>query len=117
MPLGLGGTDRGCSSAGDLLPVVVGSGVLTRSKPAFRVLQVFPNPVNQALTIRLGSLYTGPVTFTVYDANGRRVAHREQAKEGADMTHRMELANLPAGVYRLSVVEGTERSVRTFVKL
>ncbi|WP_116107487.1 PKD domain-containing protein [Lewinella sp. IMCC34191] len=116
-PLGLGGTDRSCLPDTKALPVVLHSGSASGAQQSPRELRVFPNPVDQTLTVQVSSTYTGLMDVSIYDANGRVIHTQGLLKQDEFITHRLDLATLPAGIYRLSVIEGPDRTVRTFVKL
>ena len=96
------GTDR------DLTDSHVADGTSKRS--------VFPNPVEDELTVALSDAYKGPVTFTVLDALGRRMHEARYVKDDHQLRAALAVERLPAGAYQLHVAEGVKLSVKRFVK-
>ena len=80
-------------------------------------LTLFPNPVQQRATVDLRSDYTGRVRVMITDVNGRMMSEQAYDKDSGELRTEIEVADLPAGVYRLRVLEGDRQTVRSFVKL
>ncbi|MGB3800979.1 MAG: PKD domain-containing protein [Lewinella sp.] len=117
IPLGFGAEDHNCSPFTAAPPVARLSGPDRENNRTIHEALLYPNPVREAVTIQLTSVYTGVVTLSVYDTNGRIVRTQNVQKYREHLTERLELAALPPGTYRLTVVEGADLTVRTFVKL
>lgn len=81
--------------------------------------QLYPNPVNTYLSYSFHLEAESPVTFTIYDINGR-VVHElitKQCKRGNNLVQ-FNTASLPAGTYILrgTYAEGKEVMAERFVK-
>lgn len=117
MPSGLGAASGNCSPAPSAFPATVHVSPAVRQRPLLDDVRLYPNPVPQTLTIDLSSAYAGEVLVTIFDTNGRGVATQALQKQTTFLRHHMEVASLPPGMYRLSVVAGEAVTVRSFVKL
>ena len=90
----------------------------------FGLGQNYPNPFNPSTRIRVSLAAPGPVSLTVYDLIGRRVAVLMEGEGAAgvyelEWTGRDDLGRmLPSGVYVYRLVAGTytEARLMTFVK-
>ncbi|HLA62818.1 MAG TPA: T9SS type A sorting domain-containing protein, partial [Rhodothermales bacterium] len=72
-------------------------------------LTASPNPARGATTLAFVLPEAGPVTVSVFDALGRRVAALVDGPLGAGAhTLRLDTAALPAGVYVARVTAGTQ---------
>ncbi len=79
-----------------------------------REVTLFPVPATTELSVSHGPLAPG-ARLTVYDALGRPVLTATPAE--AATTDRLNVAPLPAGVYRLVLTDGTgQRLTKSFVK-
>ena len=89
----------------------------TRAPAALRVLSTFPNPATNIIQVQFGVLKSDKITISVLDATGRLVIpFREVDYTTGLYTHRIDVANLPAGSYylKLSTAEGT--TVQPFLR-
>ena len=77
---------------------------------------LYPNAAATELTVNLVSEYTGRIQLTVYDALGSQVLRTAYDKETDRWRVRLDIADLPAGLYRLQVTEGRDRTVQTFLR-
>ena len=75
-------------------------------------LNLFPNPANNEIT--LNSDVMGAGTLTVVDMTGRIVL---QHKTVVSSTQKINIQELPSGIYSLSVTIENKQSVTSFVKL
>ena len=75
----------------------------------------YPNPFNPRTQFSLSVAQAQPVTVTVYDALGRRVAvlHDGFLDAGLPHTFTMDAASWPSGVYLYEAAGATFREVRT----
>ncbi|NJB86250.1 hypothetical protein GGR26_002018 [Lewinella marina] len=80
-------------------------------------LDLYPNPVLDELTLELNSDYAGPLHGKVYDAAGRVLRTVTYEKEAGPFRTRLRVSELPAGVYRLRIIQGDRQSVQTFLRL
>ena len=83
---------------------------------SFSLSQNFPNPFNAATSINYSLSKPGPVSLTVYNVNGQRVATLvEGVQEAGEHEVVWEAPNLPSGIYfyRLMALnfEGTKRMI------
>lgn len=80
-------------------------------------LNVFPNPVVNTLNVRLNSQAAAQYNLSVYNNSGQALRQQSlQANEG-DNQSAIEVADLPAGVYRLMIQDEAGRLMtRSFVK-
>jgi Mg-chelatase subunit ChlD len=78
------------------------------------ILPTSPNPsasgrINGAFTLAQDPGASSPVTITLYDALGRRVAQHEELRATAGMNRfTINTRNLPAGLYQLQVLHAGE---------
>ena len=87
-----------------------------RETPFASALQLFPNPVADAATVRFATEASERVTATVYDMFGRRVSVRDLGQLPAgNQQFTVETADLPAGVYSLELGNGRARQNLKFV--
>ncbi len=88
--------------------------------PAVRLpvadLSIYPNPTHSTLSLRRSSEYTGPVTIRISDFTGRQLRLLSVDKPGTQLTQTLDLSDLPAGMYRLQLLEGRQPTVVPFVK-
>ena len=74
------------------------------------VLAVFPNPATEFITVSAGFLYeVTDYTVTVHDATGRQVIRQRNQD-------RVEVAQLPSGVYSLVLSGGGQRHTARFTR-
>ncbi len=80
-------------------------------------LSLFPNPVADQLNFSLLSDFRGSVDVLITDATGRTISTLRVDKASDELRHELRLATLPAGVYRLRVIEGERQAIKPFIKL
>ncbi|NJC26941.1 T9SS type A sorting domain-containing protein [Neolewinella antarctica] len=73
-------------------------------------LQVFPNPANESLNLRIGDA-EGTFQAVVTDQMGRRVIERNVANVGT-----LDLGSLASGVYQVTVIGERTKLTRRFLK-
>jgi uncharacterized repeat protein (TIGR03806 family) len=78
--------------------------------PATMQVRVFPNPLNETrqLTLEVQTDLNLPVQVALYDLNGR-LQRRLKLTGGAQRSQRVDLRDLPAGVYLLHCHDGQTR--------
>jgi len=80
-------------------------------------LDIYPTVTNGTLNIRLASDVTGMVQMAIYDVSGRLMEIDRTGKEGQIMTQTLNVSRLPAGIYTMQVLIGTQkRMTGRFVK-
>lgn len=81
------------------------------------ILEIFPNPVEDQLNVRLSSDQTGRVSVMILDVHGRLVREVKLDKEDTLLSTELDVANLPMGTYNLRILTGDRQLLRTFIKL
>ncbi|MGB3801604.1 MAG: T9SS type A sorting domain-containing protein, partial [Lewinella sp.] len=81
------------------------------------VVAVYPNPTVDAFNLDLTSDYTGEVTLRLLDMNGRQIRDLQFNKESDLLNVRVEVFDLPRGMYRVQVIEGNRETVKPFMKM
>ena len=76
------------------------------------VVQLYPNPAANDLSIKLESVTAQQAQVDVYNAYGFRVASLSQATRVGQNELRLSLKALPEGVYSVTITNGAERSVQ-----
>jgi hypothetical protein len=80
------------------------------------VFQVYPNPVNEQLQISIDNEWQGALHLQVMNALGQIVRSTSFEKNETHFSQKMNMAELPIGIYRLLVSDGEEMMVQAFVK-
>jgi hypothetical protein len=76
-------------------------------------LALWPNPAQQSVALRLGTVPASVTSATLHDALGRVVHAATFAPQQAEL--RLSLAGLRAGVYLVQVRNATEHYTRRLV--
>ena len=119
LPSGLGGDGMNCeTNFVDIDPESeLSSGNVVIQRPDDVQVELFPNPVESELNLRLFSAHTGPVTVTILDIHGRVIRDMEFDKQGESLSTEIDVARLPMGTYHLRIVEADRQQLRKFIKL
>jgi PKD repeat protein len=86
--------------------------------PTVSVNALFPNPVADNATVTLNSSESGAANLTLFDAVGKVVLHKQINIVPGDNTFRLEMSDLPQGLYILAIqsnelqVSSTERLMK-----
>ena len=80
------------------------------------ILNIFPNPVKDQLTIQILASATGPGNFSLTDVAGRKLMEAKIVVEKGLNVHTFDLSNLPAGIYYLSYKNGKVQTFKRVVK-
>ncbi len=81
---------------------------ISTNEPALAGAQLFPNPSNGLLTLRMPELPGGETIFTVRNAAGQLIAG---AQTVTDLDTRIDLGHLPRGMYLLTLQSGDATAV------
>ncbi|WP_116107464.1 PKD domain-containing protein [Lewinella sp. IMCC34191] len=81
------------------------------------LVAVYPNPAVDAFTLDLTSDFTGEVTLRLLDMNGRQIRDMQYNKDADLLNVRVEVFDLPRGMYRVQVIEGNRETVKPFMKM
>jgi photosystem II stability/assembly factor-like uncharacterized protein len=79
-------------------------------------LLVYPNPVSDQLQISLENKWQGELNIQVVNGLGQTVRSTSFEKNETRFSQKMNVAELPIGIYRLLVSDGEEMMVQAFVK-
>ena len=80
----------------------------------FTNFNLFPNPNNGDFTVKLTSGSSENIKVNVYDISGRQVYENSYANTGT-FDQNVSLDNIQAGVYLVSIADGTKKTVRRVV--
>lgn len=96
------------------LPFLVGTvGVLAEAPPH---ILVFPNPMEDIVSVELHHLASGSISLTITNALGQCVFSTEEFVTGGEYSRMVNLGRMPAGVYVLEIRDGVRRTVQKIVK-
>jgi hypothetical protein len=91
------------------------NGTLVRSNTVFinknNVLghaTLFPNPANNSSTLIYNASKKSTATINIWDASGRLVSTQTTHLVQGNNTIKIDLANLPNGVYKVSLIDNTQ---------
>ena len=116
-PTGTGNTATNCGSTAPSVKLDIASFRKELDGPDEPEVVLFPNPAVHELTVSLRSSFRGVVEMILTDATGRTHKTAQLDKQDASLQHMLPIAELPAGVYHLRVIEGKQYSILPFVKL
>lgn len=94
------------------------AGILTGNANGGPEFELFPNPANSALQIKMSAVPIGEVTFSVWDLTGRMQFSMKKAYDRSDLSGMKEtinLSQLPPGNYLLKMNDGLSSKVKKFV--
>ncbi|WP_240163942.1 carbohydrate-binding protein [Spirosoma taeanense] len=92
--------------------------VATDVKSLDEVVQVYPNPVADFVTVQAERTSTTPLKVYVFDTGtGRMHQQVKIAGQGNHFSGKINLSQLPAGTYFLEIRQGGERAVRKVLKI
>ena len=114
------GSGQAASNCGTAFGATVKSTISEAGQPDLATMtevEVFPNPTLDRLTVDLSSEYTGTVLLRIVDVTGRQVSETAIDKAATYLRSQLNVANLPAGVYRLQLIEGDRQTLRPFIKM
>jgi hypothetical protein len=78
-------------------------------------MTVSPNPATDNISVNYSTAGNADVTATITSVTGETVASRQMGN-GKNGSAKFNLKNLPAGIYMVTVVSGSERIVKQIVK-
>ncbi len=81
-----------------------------------RTVKVFPNPVQNELSIGISNGVMGEHTFNFYNANGRLIRQENELKDRTDATFTFDVSNIPEGNYLIQVVSPKGATVKKVIK-
>lgn len=81
-----------------------------------RTVKVFPNPVQDKLSIGISNAVMGEHSFNFYNANGRLIRQEKELKDRNDATFTFDVSNIPDGNYLIQVVSPKGATVKKVIK-
>jgi len=78
-------------------------------------MEFYPNPANTDLTVTYTSQISARMSLQLLDQTGRVVLNENINSASGSNTHRLNVANLAAGIYQLQVVRGNQSASRKVV--
>lgn len=72
------------------------------------VIEVYPNPSTEYLTINIANEYTGPLLIQILDINGKLINLVKIEKQEGELNHILNVSNIPQGSYFIKVTFGPE---------
>jgi hypothetical protein len=103
--------NRGRSTFSDIVNVTVNEAVIVLNQDIFS-FKLYPNPATADLFIRLNEGFSETACVTLYDMQGRKII--EESVEGRQ--HKLDLKNMPEGIYLISLTGKQGSVVRKFIK-
>ncbi|RYE17673.1 MAG: PKD domain-containing protein [Sphingobacteriales bacterium] len=80
-------------------------------------LLIQPNPVKDIVTLRLPAAVSGGYQLTILNMNGKAVLQKSGVKNTAGATDKIDVSNLPKGMYLLKISNNHKNINSTFIKL
>jgi len=108
---------NGCTTVADTLHVriVDCTGIAEQET---ETVQLYPNPVVNALTVRCHLSHPGTATLHIYNETGQEVMVRDVETDSGKLDLTLPLAGLPAGAYGVKVVSSKGEVLKgKFVKI
>lgn len=79
-------------------------------------LQLYPNPVENQLNVRLENDFNGALSLRIYDAGGRLVRQRDMEKLAFSHKEQVATGDLAAGTYVVHLINGRETHTQKIIK-
>ncbi|MNR48665.1 hypothetical protein D3C85_1679280 [compost metagenome] len=88
----------------------------TLATPRFEIndFVLYPNPNKGDFTIRFSSLNTTDIKVFVTDLSGRKI-YDKQFENTGDFNEKVQLKNLAAGMYIVTVIDGDRKGVAKII--
>ena len=119
VPTGVGGSATNCGTGTSVEMMGMATTPAEELDPVEEItteLNLYPNPASFDLTVELSSTYTGGIDVFISDATGRRVRQLHFDKGGDQFRTRIDVSDLPNGMYHLRTLEGDRQTMKPFVK-
>lgn len=81
-----------------------------------RTVKVFPNPVQDELSIGISNGIMGEHAFNFYSASGRLIRQEKELKDRTDATFTFDVSNIPEGNYLIQIVSPKGATVKKVIK-
>ena len=91
--------------------------VVINNRASLPMLNVFPNPAQNSVTLRLKNFATPTANYELYDAHGALINNGTITLDNnGDMDYKMDISDFNAGMYFIKINTGEEILTKTFVK-
>lgn len=90
--------------------------VSVQERPRMEVTRLWPNPVDDQLSLMLQSSRSGGMQLSILDMNGREVASSNVGLVAGGNLLPLDVAHLDQGMYIIRMVSGTNQASMRFVK-
>ncbi|HET6242889.1 MAG: CHRD domain-containing protein [Bacteroidetes bacterium] len=94
----------------------IGVGIKEINNSTIGSLELFPNPASEKISVRFESPYSTQVFITVYGITGNKVFNETLNAASGINLYQMNLAKLDTGMYFIKINNGTNQTVKRFVK-
>ena len=102
---------NGCSNTSDTTSVLIGiEDVLDRN------VEIFPNPTHNSVQVGLEILKAGDLSLRLFDLNGKLHIESNEAVSQGTFGRKLDLGDLPQGMYLLQIELDGQRMTRRIVK-
>lgn len=101
---------NGCGS--DTATFTTNANIGLEDNPLARSLNVYPNPANDVVNLRMQLIDGSPVQVRLLDAQGRIVRQRVENASQLSYEEAIDVSDLARGIYHLEVSQGAYRSSR-----
>lgn len=91
------------------------TGIDDLSKEALQLV-AYPNPVTEQLWVNLKNDWKGDVSISVTNLEGKILLQEKVSKSNQEFLHRLNVKQLPEGVYQLTARKGTQQRTISVVK-
>ena len=79
-------------------------------------IDVYPNPAQESTFLKLQTTRTGDFMVRVFDVSGKEVLMNSFFKDQEIMEHKLNVSNLPTGVYTIQLINDDAVAIKQFVK-
>jgi hypothetical protein len=80
----------------------------------FQDFALYPNPNNGNFTVKFTSASNNDIKINVHDMRGREVYEKSFSNTGA-FNQNINLDKMQAGIYLVSIIDGTKRTVKRII--
>lgn len=79
-------------------------------------INVYPNPADHMLTLKLSSVENGDATIKIFDMTAREIISIKATKTTTTFDKKIDVSNLAKGIYTISVMIGGHKDSTIFIK-
>lgn len=79
-------------------------------------VKIFPNPVNEILSVEFTTSKKKNIHFTVYDVSGKKVLEETKSFEEGENSHQLSFSNFAKGAYLIEMNDGHSMIQKSVVK-